>query len=224
MNQTPDFDGLAGVYRWMEYFSFGPWLALTRRTFLKDATACRRALVIGDGDGRFTARLLRQNPDIRVDAVDASAAMLESLLRHARGGADRVTVHQADARSWTPPQEDSPYDLVATHFFLDCLTQAEIETLAKRLRKYVTPDAIWIVSEFAIPANGFARILAKPLISFLYLCFGVLTGLQVRKLPNHRRSLDTAGFSRSRVRRRLAGILVAEVWSVTFGKRSEGRT
>ncbi len=132
MNQTPDFDGLAGVYRWMEYFSFGPWLALTRRTFLKDATACRRALVIGDGDGRFTARLLRQNPDIRVDAVDASAAMLESLMRHAGGHADRVTVHQADARSWTPPQEVSPYDLIATHFFLDCLTQAETRNAGEK--------------------------------------------------------------------------------------------
>ena len=71
----PNFDRLAGVYRWMEWLSFGPHLGRCRRAFLLEMTESRRALVLGDGDGRFTAALLRQNKAIQVDAVDVSQAL-----------------------------------------------------------------------------------------------------------------------------------------------------
>jgi SAM-dependent methyltransferase len=221
MNRTPNFDNLARVYRWMEYFSFGPWLALTRRTFLSEYRACRRALVIGDGDGRFTARLLRENLEVRVDAVDASAAMLESLLRRAGQYVDRVTIHKADARDWEPSDPKARFDLIATHFFLDCLAESEVEALAVKLRRYVSPGAMWVVSEFAVPRGELGAIVARTLISFLYWCFGWLTGLKVRKLPDYGKALGAAGFVRAQARRRLRGILIAELWSVTFGVDTE---
>ena len=130
MTETPNFDGLAHLYRWMEYFSFGPWLALTRRTFVSELGACRQALVIGDGDGRFTAQLLRANAAVHVEAVDASAAMLKSLVRRAGKDGNRIRTVQADARRWELESDDAPFDLVATHFFLDCLTEADVEALA----------------------------------------------------------------------------------------------
>src|SRR6185437_1080687 len=60
-NDTPKFDRLARVYRWMEWLSFGPYLSRCRRAFLPQLRDARRALVLGDGDGRFTAALLRRN-------------------------------------------------------------------------------------------------------------------------------------------------------------------
>ena len=64
----PDFDRLARLYRWMEYLTFGPWLQRCRSAFLGGIANSRRALVLGDGDGRFTARLLADCPAIRIDA------------------------------------------------------------------------------------------------------------------------------------------------------------
>ena len=136
MNQPPNFNPLARPYCWIEWFSFGPWLSLTRRTFLAKATHARRALVLGDGDGRFTAHLLRTNPTIEVDAVDSSSAMLQELRRRAGPHVGRVRVHLADARTWQAPVPvlfhscDQPYDLIATHFFLDCLTEPEVRRVA----------------------------------------------------------------------------------------------
>ncbi len=51
MNPVPNFNRLAQIYRWLEYLSFGPFLWRCRIRFLPDLAHCRRALVLGDGDG-----------------------------------------------------------------------------------------------------------------------------------------------------------------------------
>src|SRR5665213_1652970 len=172
----PDFDGLAWVYRWMEWLSFGPWLGWCRNAFLREMGTARRALIIGDGDGRFTARLLKTNLEVRIDAVDMSPAMLQALLRRVGKNADRVREHCADVRVWEPAQggdgQKPLYDLVATHFFLDCLSTEEVRELALKLRPFVAAEARWVVSEFAIPQGWFGRLIALPLITALYGAFG----------------------------------------------------
>lgn len=214
MKNTPNFNRLAGPYRWMEFFSFGPFLALTRGTFVDRLGDRRRALVLGDGDGRFTARLLRANSAVRVNAVDGSEAMLAALLLRAGPNAGRVNTHLADIRAWQAPNLDSHdrYDLIATHFFLDCLTTEEIEQLAGRLRLAARPGALWVVSEFAVPSGWFGRLIAKPLLAGLYFSFGMLTGLAVRVLPDYDGALRQAGFGLLDRRERLGGLLVAELW------------
>jgi SAM-dependent methyltransferase len=214
MNRPPDFNRLARLYRWMELLTFGPWLSLTRGTFVSHLTHSRRALVFGDGDGRFTAQLLGANRAVIIDAVDASNAMLQKLLRNAAADANRVSIHLADARSWQPSTAslDPCCDLIATHFFLDCLTQAEVESLAKRLRSAVCPSAHWVVSEFAIPAGWFGRLVARPLVGLLYISFGWLTGLAIRSLPDHASALRNGGFTLQERRTRLGGLLITEIW------------
>jgi SAM-dependent methyltransferase len=215
MNQPPDFNRLAGLYRWMEFCTFGPWLWLTRRAYLGQLIQCRRALVLGDGDGRFTARLLRANPAVHVDAVDASGAMLHALLRRASPDGGRVRVHLADVRGWQLPAPivAAPFDLVATHFFLDCFTQAEVQSLATKLRSAMSPSGLWVISEFAVPPGFFGRFIARPLVASLYQSFGWLTGLNVRTLPDHAFALRQAGFTLQERRTRLGGLLIAELWS-----------
>lgn len=218
-NIPPNFDRLAAVYRWMELASFGPFLQLCRCAFLSELGSCRRALIFGDGDGRFTARLLRSNGDIFIDAVDASRAMLRSLVRRAGKHGQRVRTEQVDARAWAPcyavsetdGDSQDRYDLVVTHFFLDCLTTEEVAVLAQRVRSAVCPGAMWIVSDFAIPTNAMA-VLARLVVAALYRAFGVLTGLRVRQLPDHRHVFEKAGLQCVRKRAFLGGLLVSELW------------
>ena len=207
---TPDFNRLAPIYCWMEWLTFGPLLQRCRCAFLSTLARHRRALVLGDGDGRFTACLLQENCAVSVDAVDASQAMLRQL--SGRSPASRVRTHVADARTFSPPRSD--YDLIATHFFLDCLSSTEVRDLARRLRDHSSRNAVWVVSEFAIPSNLFGRIVAHPVISALYLAFGLLTNLEIRKLPDHRAALAQSGWSLARQHKRLAGLLVSELWQL----------
>jgi SAM-dependent methyltransferase len=215
-NAPPNFNRLVRLYRWMEIATFGPWLWWCRCAFLDLLVDCRRALVLGDGDGRFTACLLRTNPEIQIEAIDASSAMLEALVRRAGPDASRVYICRADARHWRPAIP--PYDLIVTHFFLDCLTTVEVQSLAATLRNAASPSAQWLVSEFAIPAGRFGRLIAKPIVSSLYQAFGILTGLRLRSLPDHRAALHESGFTLEKQRTWLSGLLVSELWLANSGQ------
>jgi hypothetical protein len=214
MNQTPNFNALARPYRWLEWITFGPFLSRCRNAFLPELRTCGNALVIGDGDGRFTKRLLEENRDVLVDAVDASGQMLLALDRNAGVHAGRVRIHLADARQWDP--HNPPYDLIVTHFFLDCLTTGEVATLARRLHASVTPGAKWVVSDFAIPEGWFGRLVAQPLVTTLYGAFRLLTGLRINHLPNQSEALAAAGFTLTERQRWLGGLLVGQIWVATL--------
>lgn len=208
--EPANFDRLARVYRWMEWLTFGPVLGQCRCTFLETMQESRAALVIGDGDGRFTARLLQCNPHIHVEAIDASEPMLHQLLRRAGTNAKRVHARIGDARGLIAFSQK--FDLVVTHFFLDCLTTLEVELMARSIRGKLEPGAQWVISEFAVPENLYGKLFAQPLVRALYLAFGILTELKIHRLPRYHDALVQAGFELIREQKRLKGLLASEVW------------
>ncbi len=218
---TPKFDRVARLYRPVEYLSFGPLLESCRFAHLDHLASATRALVLGDGDGRFIARLLAANLQVQAHAVDASPAMLRLLRARAshiatgNSASDRLATTCADIRAFTPPgfAPGVGYDLVVTHFFLDCLSPSEAEQLIARLQPHLTPGALWLVSEFQVPAGSrFCSWLGHSLISGLYAAFRLLTGLQVRRIPPWQSLFTLAGFTRQATRSWLGGLLVSELW------------
>jgi cyclopropane fatty-acyl-phospholipid synthase-like methyltransferase len=201
----------------MEYLSFGPFLERCRFHHLASLappqSAPKTALVFGDGDGRFLARLLAANPALHADAVDLSPAMLRLLNNRARriGVENRLTATCADARTYQPANDR--YDLIVTHFFLDCLTADEAAALIARLRPHLSPGTGWLVSEFQIPTGSrFRAACARTLIAFLYASFRLLTGLTVRQIPPWRTLLTQAGFVPESTHTGLGDLLISEIW------------
>ncbi|HEX3986622.1 MAG TPA: class I SAM-dependent methyltransferase [Acidobacteriaceae bacterium] len=214
-DRPPRFDRVARSYRFLEYLSFGPMLERCRFHHLPVLASANvtRALVLGDGDGRFLARFLGACPHSAADAVDASPAMLRRLsARAARRGAEhRLATICTDARSFTPSAYG--YDLVATHFFLDCLTEAETEALIGRILPHLTPDARWVVSEFQVPSGSRTKAaFARALIAGLYTAFRWLTGLRTRRIPPWRALLERSGFTCAASQSFLGGLLVTDLW------------
>ncbi|MBB5066409.1 trans-aconitate 2-methyltransferase [Granulicella mallensis] len=206
--REPNFDPVAHLYRWAEYLSLGPLLQRTRTHLLPQLTDRRSAFVLGDGDGRFLARLLAQNPLLQALAVDTSATMLQLLQRRCGFASDRLSVQQASALTATPPRDT---DLIVTHFFLDCLTQAEVDELTQRLSAQARPGTLWLLSDFHVP-SGAVRSLARLYIRALYLAFRLLTGLRIKSLPDPQASLARAGFIRMARHKRLFGMIYTELW------------
>ena len=208
-----DFDLIAKPYRWLEYLTFGLALTRCRNHFLPALADRRRALIVGDGDGRFTARLLASNPQLEAQAVDLSPVMLALLTRRVAAAhptaRTRLRTHPADARTFVPT---GPYDLVVTHFFLDCLTQHELDSFAFCLRPHLTPNALWLVSDFRIPA-GFMRLPARFLVRSLYFGFRILTRLRTTGLPNHAAALASVGLICTAQHLSLGGLLTSQLWS-----------
>lgn len=209
MMRAPNFDRIARLYRWAEYFTLGPLLERTRNHHLAALNQCRRALILGDGDGRFTARLLTTNPFIRVHAVDNSAAMLTLLRQNAcqasLSATSRLRTTHASALEI---QSTTDTDLIVTHFFLDCLTQPELDALILR---HARPRTLWLLSEFLIPPGPLA-LPARFYIRALYFAFRILTGLRVTRLPDYATPLRRAGFIPISIRHRLFGLLTSELW------------
>jgi len=209
---VPNFDRIARAYRWMEYLTFGRLLEKCRFALLPGLAASRNALVLGDGDGRFLSRLLYQNPALHATAVDLSGEMLK-LLQHRCNhlSKGRITLIQNDIRSFTP-DTGTKYDLLVTHFFLDCLNEAEISALCTRLQPSLQADTLWLISEFAIPTNFLLRPLALSLISFMYTAFNWMTSLQAKYLPNYKSVLESHGWRCIQHHHFATGLLVSQLW------------
>jgi SAM-dependent methyltransferase len=206
----PNFNTIARPYRWLEYLTLGKSLENCRIHYLPQLLTQRNALVLGDGDGRFLAQLLKHNPHLHADAVDTSSTMLELLRQRCEAVTPDANIRTHHANALTATLE-GPYDLVVTHFFLDCLTQPELNTLIDRIKPTLTPNALWLISDFRIP-TGAMHLPARLLIRALYLAFRLLTGLRTTHLPNHATPLTQAGLTQISKQYRLAGILTSELW------------
>src|SRR4051812_44593383 len=118
-------DLIAPHYWWIERLGMGRTLERRRHWFLPELKDVQRALVLGDGDGRFLLNMLRCNARVRADYVDISGRMLE--LARSTAGRERVKYTRADAL--TVEFSRNEYDLIATHFFFDCFSPKELEVL-----------------------------------------------------------------------------------------------
>ena len=211
--RAANFNAIARPYRWLEYFTFARLLERARFAHIPSITDRKRALVLGDGDGRFLARLAVQNRELYAEAVDSSARMLALLQSRIGevGAEDRVTLTRADVIDEKFYPLGTGYDLVVTHFFFDCFTDREVERIVDRVVPRLAHESIWIVSEFDVPPAG-PRMCARILIRLLYTSFGLLTGLAVRSLPDYRHILRSRGFRLEKQTMSLRGILVSELW------------
>jgi ubiquinone/menaquinone biosynthesis C-methylase UbiE len=144
--------------------------------------------------------------------VDVSGAMLHLLLKRVAnaGAAARLHISRSSVEAFEP--RDVQYDLVVAHFFLDCLTDGQLESLLVRLSPFLAGNVRWVVSEFQIPARGWQRSAARALITSLYTAFRWLTGLEVRKIPDYKTILESQKFRRVQVESSWRGILHAELW------------
>jgi SAM-dependent methyltransferase len=192
----PDFDGLAGVYRILEFLAFGGDLQRARTRFADRLSRCRDILVLGEGDGRYLAQLVRAAPDASIRCVDASKAMLVRAAARlaAAGGGERVTFERADAFSLHLPPDR--YDAVVTLFFLDCFPPGRVAALVELLLPSLRAGALWAWADFAIPARGWARLRARAWLALLYAFFRWRTGLAASALPPAEEILLGAGFRR----------------------------
>ena len=154
---------------------------------------------MGDGDGRALAALLAAAPHACVDYIDKSARMLE--LARTRAGTNHVNYRCEDARS--APLPAAEYDLIVTHFFLDCFDETDLDPLIARLARAATPQARWLISEFR--GNG-------GLVRVLYMFFRIATGLRTRRLVDHHPLLKRHGFRLMRREDSWRGLLASELW------------
>ncbi len=201
------FDLVAPFYRLIETLVFGNRLQAARCAFVRQTRPARRALVVGDGDGRFLAELLRAQPALEVDYLDASARMLE--LARARVGNARAHFLHADIRTAELPA--AHYDLIVTHFFLDCFAEKSLREVVEKLSAAATVDATWLIADFCRTSRWFGRFL----LAAMHLFFRAVAGIEARRLVDYEPLLRTAGFRLTNEAVSGHGLIRSQCWHRT---------
>jgi ubiquinone/menaquinone biosynthesis C-methylase UbiE len=209
------FDAIAPWYRALEWLAFGEQLQRCRIACLAEIAAPRRALIVGEGNGRFLYELLRAHPTVEVDCVDASGRMLQlARQRLEQTWPDRAAhVHflNDDITSWNVPEDC--YDLIVTHFVFDCFREPELALIIEKLATAAAEDATWLLADFSIPAAvGLARLRARVWLTVMYQFFRFTARIPAIEL------IDPTPFILDKefvlVRRHLFqnGMLRSEIW------------
>ena len=189
------FDILAPHYRWMEFVSAGNKLQLCRTAFLGRITGANHVLILGEGNGRFLLECRRQLPNAKITVVDASARMLARARQRLEGqgiNSERIDFVCADTLTWTPPE--GPFDLIVTHFFLDCFRAGQLDPLIATLAHAAAPGANWLLADFQSAPAGWARFRSKLILWLMYRFFTVVTRLPASTLTPPDVFLERHGF------------------------------
>jgi ubiquinone/menaquinone biosynthesis C-methylase UbiE len=209
------FDTIAPWYRTLEWIAFGDDLQRCRIACLGEIGPPQRALVVGEGNGRFLCELLRRHPGVEVDCIDASQRMLQlARKRLERELPDRVPCVrflQHDLTSWTPPE--CHYDLVVTHFFLDCFAETPLAAIVRKLTEAATENGNWLLADFCIPPKGMSRLRARAWLAVMYRFFRLTAGIDARQLIDPTPLVRGEGFALFRQYFYRKGMLKSELWS-----------
>jgi ubiquinone/menaquinone biosynthesis C-methylase UbiE len=202
------FDRVAPHYRWLETIVFGNQLQQARVALVREIGQPRRVLVVGEGDGRFLAEFVRAHPGAAVDCIEASGRMIEL----ARQRVNVAQVHFRHANLSDVMLPEKLYDLVVTHFFLDCLAGDALREVVRKLAGAATADAAWLLADFRLPNSGWRRFHARLGIGAMYLFFRLTSALETRQLDDPSLFLRGSGFECTRERRSRFGMIKSELW------------
>lgn len=207
------FDLLAPHYRWMELVMAGDKLQRCRTAFLPDTSDADSVLILGEGNGRFLFECRKVLSSARITCVDSSSRMLQlarSRLERRGLSAEGIQFIHADALSWKPPERS--FDLIATHFFLDCFRAEQLGPLVTKLTRACRPRSRWLLADFQIPAGGINRWRARLIHWIMYCFFRLATRLPAKHLTVPDPILASNGFILRRRRVTEWELLRSDLW------------
>jgi SAM-dependent methyltransferase len=189
------FDVLAPIYRLMERVLAGGKLHRCRCALLDRIPEPEKILILGDGPGRFVVECVRRFPHAAVICVEESPGMIAKARANlARCGlpADKITFIQTDILQWGLPHEE--FDLIVTHFFLDCFRPGQLETLVPAIAQSATKTAQWLLADFQEALTGWRRWRSRCILAIMYVFFRIVTRLLASSLTPPDLYLMRAGF------------------------------
>ena len=207
------FDLIAPHYCWMEPLLAGQKLQHARTAHLRHLFDVHSVLILGEGPGKFLAAFRQQFPAAQITCVDSSKRMLalaQNRVRSLNLSSANITFIHADALEFSLPS--AAFDLVVTHFFLDCFRPDQLQQLIRKIARAAMPHASWLLSDFTIPRNGFPRLRARGIHRLMYTFFRAATKLPARALTAPDPMLHGEGFTLHRRFTTNLGLIHSDLW------------
>ena len=133
-----------------------------------------------------------------------------------KGGLDvkRIKFIRADVLEWEPPVKKA-FDLVVTHFFLDCFRAEQLQRIVDALGLAASQNASWLLADFHTPFAGLERWRAKVILKAMYLFFRMATRLPAQRLMSPDPYLTANDFYLRERRVSEWGLLHSDLWERT---------
>lgn len=183
----PNFDKIADAYSLLERLTFGSALQKTREHALLaiDPNRPTRALLLGDGDGRFAATALSRYPLLTIESIDSSESMLNAAsIRIQKLGQNCSKRYQSRFQNALEyPYGENEYELIVAQFFLDCFSSEEANQLIHELQRALKPNGRFAYADFAIAERAPWKAFSHGIVWTLYRLFGLMASLQTGRLP-----------------------------------------
>jgi hypothetical protein len=218
------FDILAPIYRLMERVLAGGKLHRCRCAFIDRVPPPRNILILGEGPGRFVVECVRKFPQAAITCVEESTKMIaearNNLARH-QLSAHNVTFHESDVIPWLEQQQQQQqsqnghhheFDLIVTHFFLDCFRADQLGTLVPAIASVAAQHAHWLLADFQEASQGWRRWRSRCILAIMYAFFRAVTRLPASSLTPPDTYLQRAGFSLRERQEYEWGLLKSDWW------------
>jgi len=222
-SRVRSFDRLPPHYRWMEAMLAGSILQRARTRWFDHLSGRRRLLIVGEGPGRTLEVIRRRLPALAVTVVEASGGMIAAAKRRlakTQIDAENVTWIHADVRSWlaertvrTNGENEARFDAVLTPFVLDCFSPKDVDAIVAGIARQTSDDALWLLSDFCVPASGWKRWRARWVHGVMYAFFRAATRLDARRLTPPDDALMRAGFALTERALFNAELIHSDVWT-----------
>jgi hypothetical protein len=104
----------------------------------------------------------------------------------------RVRMICADALEL--PIDLGEFDLIVSHFFLDCFRPEQLERIIGGVASMAEAEAQWLLADFQEPAGGWKKWRARAILNLMYGFFQLTTNLPARRLTPPDPYLKACGF------------------------------
>ena len=206
---------VAAIIRWLEQCA-QPWLLIFDNA--DDLSLIPSYLPSrGNGSILLTTRANAVGAlasSVEVDCLDASERMLQLARERVEqtwpDRAAHVRFLHDDITSWIPLENH--YDLIVTHFVLDCFREPELRLIVQKLAGAATQTGTWLLADFRVPSGGFARLRARVWLALMYGFFRVTARIEANELIDPAPCMQSQGFTLAMQHQFKSEMLKSESW------------
>lgn len=196
MKKENDFNGIAPVYDILSFLVFGRSIKKSQLCFLDQIPPTSKLLIVGGGSGAFLLPLLERRPNVSITYVELSEAMIRRCKERIESISNpHVEFVHADVHHYLSTfknEEETKFDVVITHFFLDVMNSAGLQSFTNNILNFITKDCMWLCSDFVL--NRDANYLKRAFVKSMYLFFRVFSNLEGNRLLPFKVFFKKAGF------------------------------
>jgi len=209
-----NFDGVASSYLFLETITFGNQLQKCRTSMISHLTNSKRALVLGEGNGRFLEAFCKANPLAEILVIDESPRMLD-LAKRRIANANPPINNQIEFRCANVFEIlplTGTFDLIVCNFFLDCFTSSEIGQLLGLFRQMLFGEGLLVVGDFRKPHSIFGKIIGEFILKFMHVFFQKTAGISATQLTDLHTILLERSFQKAVEKKLFFGFLNSSIW------------